>query len=65
MITGLVPRPYPLMEDAVEAGVRTGYRRAHKHVEAPSEDAIRDAIVAEVMTAICERFAFVEDPDAA
>ena len=40
----------------VETGVVTGWRRAHKHVEHPEEDALRDHIQEAVITEICEWF---------
>lgn len=52
----LVAKVWPLLEDAVEAGIAYGWHRAHKHVETPEPDAIRDAIQAAVMNAIAERF---------
>ena len=45
-----------LIEDAIGNGVTSGYRRAYKHNDTPSMDAIRDAIVASVMLNIDEMF---------
>ena len=43
-----------LLETCIEHGVRDGYRRAHKHTETPSADAlqtyIEDAIWLEIDT---------------
>ena len=43
-----------LLETCVERGVRDGYRRAHKHTDSPSPDAlqtyIEDAIWLEIDT---------------
>jgi hypothetical protein len=46
---------------ALEEGVRYGYNRAHKHVENPSEDAIIDNIVEQVMNSLYEWFDFEEN----
>ena len=40
--------------DAVEAAIRYGYTRAHKHDDAPSEEAICDAIASAVQDALDE-----------
>lgn len=49
---------YPLMREAVEAGIAYGWQRAHKHVAHPDPEAIKAAIEQAVMTEICERFSF-------
>ena len=46
----------------MELGVPLGYRRAHKHTESPSEEAIFLQIEEAVMAEICQRF-FFEHPD--
>lgn len=51
---------YPLMQDAVDAGVRYGWNRAHKHDSTPSEDIIVNAITDAVMNEICEKFEFLD-----
>jgi hypothetical protein len=52
------PNTYVIMERAVEEGARLGYRRAFKHVENPSEEAIVEAIVDGVMLTVSEVFMF-------
>jgi hypothetical protein len=52
------PNTYVIMERAVEEGARLGYRRAFKHVENPSEEAIVEAIVDGVMLTVSEVFVF-------
>ncbi len=52
---------YLVMSNAVEEGVAYGWNRAHKHTDAPDPAAIRDAIEAAVMGAICEYFTFTEE----
>lgn len=54
---------YPLMADAVEVGLLRGWNRAHKHVEHPTPEAIREAQEQAVMSEICERFQFDGDDD--
>ena len=46
--------PYEIIRDAVDGAVVAGYRRAHKHTEAPGEEAIVDTIRREVMNALCD-----------
>ena len=36
------PKVHKILEMAVEQGVSYGYRRAHKHIENPTEGAIID-----------------------
>ena len=52
------PNTYVILERAVEEGARLGYRRAFKHVENPSEEAIVEAIVDGVMLSVSEVFVF-------
>jgi hypothetical protein len=52
------PNTYVILERAVEEGARLGYRRAFKHVENPSEEAIIEAIVDAVMLTVSEVFVF-------
>lgn len=52
---------YLVMNQAVEDGVAYGWMRAHKHVENPTEDQIKDAIVEGVMSTICQWFMFDRD----
>ena len=49
-------RAYPVLVEAVEAGVSFGWRRAHKHVDEPTEEEVRDAIADAVVSEVCERF---------
>ncbi len=49
---------YGVISRAVECGVKCGYRRAFKHIEDPSEVAIRDSIETEVMNALSEVIKF-------
>lgn len=54
------PNTYVILERAVEEGARLGYRRAFKHIENPSEEAIVEAIVNGVMLSVSEVFEFSE-----
>ena len=45
---------------AVEEGVALGYHRAHKHVDQPDEQQLRQAIEEAVMGCIAEWFDVVE-----
>ena len=50
-----------ILEMAIEQGVSRGYRRAHKHVENPSEHIILQSIEDCVMSQIYEYFTFEEE----
>ena len=58
---GMRVRAYPVLADAVEAGVRYGWRRAYKYISTPSEDDIREAITQAVLNEICEAFSFDDE----
>jgi hypothetical protein len=55
------PKFHKILETAVEEGVRYGYRRAHKHIENPTEGAIIDNVVEQVMNSLDEYFTFEDD----
>jgi len=52
------PKFHQVLEMAINEGVQYGYRRAHKHVENPTEGAIIDSIQKNVMDCIYEWFDF-------
>lgn len=51
-------KAYDVIEAAVERGVRLGYRRAHKHTAAPSEEGILLATQNAVMEELAEVLEF-------
>lgn len=55
------PKIRPILELAIESGVRRGYMRAHKYVENPTEEQIMDSIEEHVMSAIYEYFEFNDE----
>jgi hypothetical protein len=55
------PKFHQVLEMAINEGVQYGYRRAHKHVENPTEGAIIDSIQKNVMDCIYEWFDFEEN----
>lgn len=55
------PKFREVLEMAISEGVSYGYKRAHKHVENPTEGAIIDSICENVMDCIYEWFDFEED----
>lgn len=58
--SGLRVRVYPVLVEAIEAGVAYGWNRAHKHVASPTEQEIRGAIIDAVINEMCERFEIVD-----
>ena len=50
-----------ILEMAIEAGVKRGRHRAHKHIENPNEGTIRDNIEECVMSEIYEYFSFDDE----
>ena len=55
------PKFREVLEMAISEGVQFGYKRAHKHVENPTEGAIIDSICENVMECIYEWFEFEEE----
>lgn len=53
---------YEVLSRAVEEGVASGWRRAHKHTDKPDAESVMLSIDDAVMGAICEVFVF-EDHD--
>lgn len=52
-----------MLSEAVEEGIAYGWMRAHKHVDNPSEEAIKEQLVNAVMASISEYFLFDEARD--
>ena len=52
---------YKIVSDAIENGIKYGYRRAHKHTENPSEDTIIEQIHLAVMNDLCDIINFDDD----
>ena len=55
---GMKVRAYPVLCRAIEDGVTYGWRRAHKHVDAPDAQTIEEQIVTAVVNEICQYFDF-------
>jgi hypothetical protein len=55
------PNFHKILETAVHQGVSYGYRRAHKHMENPTEGAIIDNVVEQVMNSLDEWFDFEDE----
>jgi hypothetical protein len=56
-------RVYPALCRAVEEGVAYGWRRAHKYVDTPDEETIKERIVTAVLSEISEYFDFNDDAE--
>jgi hypothetical protein len=52
---------YRLMERCIEEGTNYGWNRAHKHVDNPSPEQIKEQIAYYVMQEICEWFRFEDN----
>ena len=55
------PKFHIVLETAIKQGVSYGYQRAHKYVENPTEGAIIDSIVEQVMNSLDDWFEFGEE----
>jgi hypothetical protein len=55
---GMRMRAYDVLRRAIEEGVEYGWRRAHKHTDAPDEETIKDQIVTGILNEVCEYFDF-------
>ena len=58
--SGLRVKVYPVLVEAIEAGVAYGWQRSHKHEENPAPFAIQAAIIDAVLNNMCERFDIVD-----
>lgn len=54
-------KTYTILERAIEEGLTRGWNRAHKHTDKPSEEHIKNEILAAVMGNICEVFSFDDE----
>ena len=52
---------YRVVSDAVEVGALRGVRRAFKHTDKPSQEAIAEEVENAVMSSLCEYLKFHED----
>lgn len=52
---------WPVLREAVEIGVAYGWRRAHKHVEHPTPEAIQEEQAQAIMNEIGERVTVEDD----
>ena len=52
------PKAYVILDMAINDGIRHGWHLAHKHVDAPSPEAIKDRLEDAVMSAIMDYFTF-------
>lgn len=52
----LQPKTYPILCQAIEEGVLSGYNRAHKHVDKPDEIFLVEMIVKATTESILEWF---------
>jgi hypothetical protein len=50
-----------ILDQAIEEGVKRGYRKAFKHIEDPTEESICQHIEEQVMSSLYEYFEFGED----
>jgi hypothetical protein len=50
-----------ILEEALEEGIRIGYRRSFKHTDTPEEHWVIENIQNEIMNCIDLRFDFEED----
>ena len=55
------PKFHVILSQAIEEGVKRGYRRAYKHNEDPSEEVICETIEDCVMGSLYEYFDFPEE----
>ena len=59
----MTPKFRVILDQAISEGVLRGYRRAYKHVENPTEEAICEQIEDCVMGSLYEYFDFPNEDD--
>jgi len=52
---------YEIISDCISAGILTGYRRAHKHTDTPTEELLTSSIESAIMHEISRYFIFKHD----
>lgn len=57
------PKVLALLERCIDDGAAEGYRRAHKHITDPDEDALLGQITSCIMSQIFDYFDFEELKD--
>ena len=55
------PKIYVILEMAVNEGITRGWHQAHKHVDDPSPEMIKEKIEDTVMAAIMDYFTFEDN----
>ena len=55
------PKTKVLIEMCLESGINRGWYRAHKHIEHPKEEVIKEEIENCIMSEFHEYFSFDED----
>lgn len=49
---------YAVLEECIEIGINSGYRKAYKHTDNPTEQQIKEEILRYVMLQVSEKFKF-------
>ena len=49
---------YVMLEECIETGINGGWNKAHKHLDNPSEQYIKEQVLHYIMLQICEKFKF-------
>lgn len=49
---------YAVLDECVEIGIERGWNRAHKHIDNPTEEQIKEEILRYVMLQVSEKFKF-------
>lgn len=57
----MMPKSYLVLQRAIEDGIEAGYSRAHKYIEHPTQDVIKDSIFEYVMLEVGNYFTFDEN----
>ena len=61
--SGIRVKAFDVMHRAVEDGVNYGWRRAHKHAEAPIEMVVKNEIMTAVINSLCDYFDFIPEEE--
>ena len=55
------PKVYVILDMAINEGIARGWHLAHKHVDDPSPETIKEKMEDAVMSAIADYFTFEDD----
>lgn len=54
----LKPNVYTILQECIEIGINSGFNKAHKHTDNPTEEHLKEEVLRYIMLQISEKFIF-------